>query len=617
MVNKLDILEMVLDNTQAPENYSELGILRFGKIFFEEQFCDNYAPLHYNMSQLLFQLWNPTRERRIERQAYFIVHREAAKSSIGSFLFPLYAIFLKGHRPWVRFYKEGWQGGTGIDKYDMVELPPIKEDFIVIASETASSAENFLVDIKSVIQMSQELSDVFGEKHPEMIELDDEERRGDEMWRKNAFITSDETVVVGIGSGQQIRGRKIRGKRPSLIIVDDMYSRRNTKTELNREHLNYWFFSELLKSADTINGKILWLGTQVHPDTVPTKLSKSDEWFGMKRPIISEPELARALKLCTKGEDFRIPGKYTLAKEEKSYKTLSWPERHNLFSILSTFKEARDNNDLNYFYQEYMNMIKDPKNNILAPDSFLQVPQKFSKKNKQQLVAFEFRNKTWEGTANLHIGVDIASSLADSADDTVIFVAGYSRTYPKIVGMDVLSAMRSIPGGMVMPVIAHVEGGKYDVHAYQGREGICERILALVRMYNIQKVVIEAQGQQALIVREVRRYLRDQGIIISVVEEYVNTEKGERITAVLLPIIQTYKHILCPVNPLIDKTFTQLQLIGIADHDDYPDALEECFKYVKAPRAEEFTAFTDNSQRQKTRQEMLEDIYGENAWYHG
>lgn len=89
---------------------------------------------------------------------------------------------------------------------DIIEIP-IDEKFIMIASATAGMAETFVTNLRNTIESRADLAAIFGEKNPKMIEIDDDSIRTiDKMWRKQMFITSDGTVIRGIGMGQQVRG---------------------------------------------------------------------------------------------------------------------------------------------------------------------------------------------------------------------------------------------------------------------------------------------------------------------------------------------------------------------------------------------------------------------------
>ena len=607
-MNRLELLAKYADNTASEDKYWELGIFKFAKDFFPDLFTNDFSILHYRMAHILFSLWYPHKERRLERQSYFLVHREAAKSTTGSFLFPIYSIFMKGIAPYVRVYDFDKNRSTD----EIIKCRPIGEDFIIIASETSSQAEAFVNDIRDAIDTKKEMAQLFGEKSPRFADFDDAERRGTDKWTTSAFITVDNTVVMGVGAGQRVRGRKVKGKRPSLIIVDDMYSQHNTKTEETREKLNHWFFSELVNSADSLKGKMLWLGTLVHPDTVVSKIRKSDNWYGIEQPIIGRQELSEMLNYCKMEDTFVLPSKEQAAKLQSTLTTMSWPERHTLHYILSLYKDETIKGTLNYFYQEYMNEPIAPESVMIGEDAFMLKDMKITKRNNRQEVEFHHNNAMWRGELVLDVGVDMASSLSATADDTVIYLAGWARVYPYVDGIDYMTVLKENADGWVVPVIAHVEGGRYDIHDYEGRPGVCQALERLVKKYVVNRVVIEVNGQQEIIMRDIKKYFIENHLTRTViVPEYANTNKAERIMSVILPIVQRYGSFICnkQYGNLIMKTYYQLLTIGISDHDDYPDALEEAYKYSKPPSQRlSIDGLTVND-------DSVLDSLGKDAWY--
>lgn len=74
-------LSEILDNT-AKKDYKELGIFKFAKLFFPDRFKDDFAELHYDMCSLLFRLLDPSHTEATDRNSYFLVHREAAKTTV-------------------------------------------------------------------------------------------------------------------------------------------------------------------------------------------------------------------------------------------------------------------------------------------------------------------------------------------------------------------------------------------------------------------------------------------------------------------------------------------------------------------------------------------------------
>lgn len=612
-MNKDTLLIEILDNTATRENYKELGLFKFAKRFFPKRFKGEFSTLHYDMAMLLFKLLDPAREYAVERQAYFLVHRQAAKSTFGSFLFPIFLIYLKGLSIFITRGQLGYEDNPN----EIVEIT-IDEDYIMITSETTFRAERFVTSIKDEIASRTDLNTLFGEKDPRVIEIDEAARKKSaKVWRLNAFVTADNTVVHGIGSGQRVRGANEGGSRPTLIIVDDMYSLYNTKTTETRQKVSYWFNAELSNSLDAHKGgkgKILWLGTMVHQDTVITDFKKSNSWFGLERPIISNEELMDAVDLCTVNNEFKMPTKYECTKLQTKYNSLSWPTSADLYFILSQYADAYEKKQLNWFYQEYMNMPIDPSSKMIERDAFYETAIKSYKQDNRQYVEFTYQGITWVGQAVLYLGLDPAASISNSADDTAIVVAGIARCYPRVKGYDHESSEAGMPLGKLFPIVLHVEGGKYAIHDYENMPGMCEALLRLDKQYKLDMIKIEANGQQVQIIREIRQAFKDNLRLTRIWEEFSSMQKDERIRSIIYALAQQTKVIVFQLNTKIDLIYHQTLMCGMTDHDDYADACAIAFKDCKVPDIRSDMLYKTLTVEEDSRYDALIEKYGDEAW---
>ena len=623
--------ESYLDNTKDGS-----GMFRSAKECFDARFHDTFAPGHLDIIKMFFYLLDPAKKISAERLGYLLVHREYAKSSFGSFLIPMYVIYLKGESAFVTTDFLGWNEETIADNSNLiigkniVEIP-INEDFIVIASETGAQAERFVAGIKTTIETRGDLAKVFGEKHPNVIDYDDSDRRkSTKKWRVQSFITADGTVVEGVGSGQRFRGALVEGKRPSLIILDDIYSAENTKTENSRKDVDEWLYASMANTLDTKKGKLLWLGTMIHPDTVIADFNRPDsEWHGISRPIISMPELDTTLKSITTNGRITIPNDKICKEMEKDLTSLSWPERHNLRKILFKYKQSYDKGTLKYFYQEFMNQAYDPQTINITPDCLQTVDMKLFIKDNRQCIEFVYENLKWTGTCNLYAGVDPASSEVHGSDDTAIVVAGYARCIPDIPGRDEDAWQDSLPTGKVFPIIAHMEGGKYSITKYNNMKGMADVLLMLDKRYKLEYINMEAMGQQEQMIREIRKIFREDtdeyklfrnniignpnSRMTTIWSEVSIGKKDERIRSIIYPVIHRFNSVLCNKGVDTMLLYNQLLLAGFIAHDDYADAYAISMKNVTAPPIR-FMNTSKRNDDSETRLDAAIKLFGTDAY---
>lgn len=632
-----DIIANCIDNTDL----DNLGIFWFAKNFFANRFSYPFAPVHFEMAKLLLKLLDPTREYVMQRQAYLMVHREAAKSTVCSFLFPIYLTYMKGHTIYIHADILGWDQAKREEMKHMMignAVPVlINENFIVIASETSLRATSFVSSIKAEIEQRNDLARIFGEKDPRIIVGEEDRRKSNKLWRVNSFITSDGTVLWALGAGQQTRGMNVNGHRPSLIIVDDMYSQRNTKTEENRAKLNNWFTAELINSADSRDGKVLLLGTLVNPDTVFTEVKQSANWFGIERPIISLKELQASVAKCmSKDKKMEVPDIKTCKKWEKDLYTLSWKEHKGLYYILNKYYESLGKRNLSGFYQEWMNEPIAPETMNINRDSFVPTHMDFYKQENRQMIEFRWNNLQWIGVCSLYVGVDPASSIANTADDTAIVVSGFARCVPRAEGFDWQASAKSFPNGKVFPIIAHIEGGKYAITDYQSMPGMAEALLRLDQRYKLDWINIELAGQQEQMIREISKIFGDYEESYALTRKRITgrTErrrttiwaeptsamkmnKAERILSILMPICQNNEVILYNSDiKKIDLLFEQVLTVGIGAHDDYADAWAISMKKADKPDLPMHMVGLPNKSpsRLSDRYSYLHSKIGDDAW---
>lgn len=573
-------LASYLDNTAFGADFEDQGILKFLRECFPDRFDHPFAEHHYLMTKVFWEMFRPGKVNRFERQGYFVIHREAAKTTLATFGLPQYLIWLRGHSPWVRYEAEGW-AGADVHDYEIVKLEPIKENLIVICSETSRQSEFFVGNIKDTIDTRKDLAKLFGEKNPKAFatELKEAgyETEGIEKnkWTNDAFITSDGTVVVGRGAGQQIRGLNIRGSRPTTIFVDDMYSRNNTRTETRLEDLNRWFYAELSNSLDGGKGKMFFLGTVVHDQTVIKDILNSDQWFGLERPIIHYEELQQVLKNhCTINDtEVQIPSLNKCNEIQKGLKTLSWPQRQNLYYILNIYKREFEQHRIGYFYQEYLNITQAPEEAKFSREKLKPISIRY----EEGLMTFEWEGKQWWTVPNTHMAVDLASSESRTADDTVIACAGLYRCKAWAHG-------KSEVEEMIVPIIPWMTGGRgwgtyADSRDNMYRKGVVEEIFKVLHDHPCDDVTIETNAQQIQTWREVDKTLWEKRWPGQVHKYNSQGKKNDRIIAILEAI---WKYPVIFYNNQcmkeIDKMFSQLLMLGpVETKDDWPDGLSIAF----------------------------------------
>lgn len=148
-----------------------------------------------------------------------------------------------------------------------------KKHFIIIISDTASQAEDFLKEIKTELLGNKHIKRFF----PHLAAKTD-------IWRLDEIITNNNVRIIALGSQSKILGRRHGAERPSLFLLDDLENQDSTASALMRERLEEWFTKEVLK-AGSVDGKsdFFVIGTIKHEDSLLNNLIHSDKfasWSG-------------------------------------------------------------------------------------------------------------------------------------------------------------------------------------------------------------------------------------------------------------------------------------------------------------------------------------------------
>lgn len=244
------------------------------------------------------------------------------------------------------------------------------EDYIVVTSATEDLAIQHLGDMATELRENEDLRRDF------LIDRLIVDAKTDVVVR---FKDGHEARLIAKGSGQKMRGIKWRGKRPGLILCDDLEEDEQVESADRRTKFRRWFFRALLPALRR-GGKVRFHGTILHEDALLSRVMKSSSW------------------------------KHLLFRAHAAYDDFSdilWPEQFSEERLRAIRQTYEDDGDPAGYSQEYLNDPFDNAAAYLRRDDFLPMTE-----------------EDWEKPRRIAVGCDFAVSKADKANRTSFTVGG-------------------------------------------------------------------------------------------------------------------------------------------------------------------------------------------------
>ncbi|HQR20742.1 MAG TPA: hypothetical protein PKV98_07740 [Burkholderiaceae bacterium] len=250
------------------------------------------------------------------------------------------------------------------------------EDYIVIVSATEDLAIQHLGDIATELRENEDLIRDF------QIDKLETDAKTDIIVR---FKDGHKCRFLAKGSGQKMRGIKWNGKRPGLILCDDLEEDEQVENKDRRLKFARWFRRALLPCLRR-NGKIRMHGTILHEEALLARVIA-----GSKKK--DEPSWRTKLfKAHASFDDFT---------------QILWPEQFPEARLREIRAEAISDGDAAGYSQEYLNDPRDNSEAYLRKSDFLPM-----------------RDEHYDAEKRYSVGCDFAVSKADSANRTSFTVGG-------------------------------------------------------------------------------------------------------------------------------------------------------------------------------------------------
>ena len=130
------------------------------------------------------------------------------------------------------------------------------EPVIVYVGATMTDAEMHFGGIKNELESNELLRDIYGD----LVPLEGTQGK---KWTNRHFETTNGINVKARGA-RKGRGIKIKGQRPTKIVIDDAEDDESVKNPVLRAKFHDWLYSVIIPSLDSERGKVKMIGTALH-----------------------------------------------------------------------------------------------------------------------------------------------------------------------------------------------------------------------------------------------------------------------------------------------------------------------------------------------------------------
>jgi hypothetical protein len=298
-------------------------------------------------------------------------HRGAAKTTLVDIYMFIYIIFI------------GYKPGLGVTK----KLSEV--DFILLLRDQASACAATFEQIISIIKENEKLNKVLSVTKSKL---------GNDPTVYIYNKTLNKTIYLrGRGIGQKMRGIQILGKRPNLVVFDDIEDDESVESKDVREKLKRWFYQTVLPAINPNRYQFIFIGTPLHQDSLLLNIERNSEWHVIKLPVAEKLDRDMILN----GDDI----------------ISSWPDRFTKEYIKEIYMEYVNNDDLSetMFFQEHMLIVTPEEDLLFNQDKVKEFSYKELKAN-DKLDEFRF-----------YLVGDLATGEKDKGDFTSLAVIGVNN----------------------------------------------------------------------------------------------------------------------------------------------------------------------------------------------
>ena len=263
--------------------------------------------------------------------------------------------------------------------------------FCLVVSDTYEQSVMFLKDIASELKDNEELVAFFN------IDTEFEKDAENDIIVK--FKDGGRFRVMAKGSEQKVRGLKWDGRRPDLIVCDDLENDEIVMNEERRKKFKQWFLDALLPSRSD-NGIVRIVGTILHLDSLLENLMPV---IYDKKTTVNEP-----LKSYSTDERKAWRGvRYRAHPSITDFSSILWESKRSESWLRAERQKYLDSGNPEGYAKEYLNYPIDESQSYFRKGDFIPMGE-----------------NDYPAIKHYYVGLDLALGQSNRADYSVFVVAG-------------------------------------------------------------------------------------------------------------------------------------------------------------------------------------------------
>lgn len=277
--------------------------------------------------------------------------------------------------------------------YTLANILFRERQFVLIVSDTETQAVLFLGAIKQELQDNKDLIALFD------LQTND---KGQVIFEKESesdlilsFKDGHKFRIIAKGAEQKLRGLLWNGKRPDLIILDDLENDEIVLNKERREKFRRWFYGALLPCRAQ-DGVVRYVGTILHLDSMLERLMPMPH---DRQTVITELKTSSTKRTLWKAIKYKA--------HNEDFSEILWKEKYTAEYFKTLKLEYIKQGIPDVYSQEFLNVPIDESNTYFKKADFLPIkPEDKSKK------------------LHYYVTADLAISEKEKADWSVFCIGG-------------------------------------------------------------------------------------------------------------------------------------------------------------------------------------------------